>query len=66
VPRSRALPAYAAPPSPAVGLDIQPLSPVARAFVLQDVNRASYVLPLLIAEGFCTVSNGKPFVIHKV
>jgi len=26
----------------------------------------SYVLPLLIAEGFCTVSNGKPFVIHRV
>jgi hypothetical protein len=26
----------------------------------------SYVLPLLIAEGFCTVSKGKPFVIHKV
>ena len=25
----------------------------------------SYVLPLLIAEGFCTVSDGKPFVIHK-
>ena len=25
----------------------------------------SYVLPLLIEEGFCTVSNGKPFVIHR-
>lgn len=25
----------------------------------------SYVLPLLIAEGFCTVSNGKPFMIYK-
>ena len=26
----------------------------------------SYVLPLLVAEGFCTVSNSKPFVIRKV
>jgi hypothetical protein len=26
----------------------------------------SYVLPLLIAEGFCKVSDRKPFVIHKV
>jgi hypothetical protein len=25
----------------------------------------SYVLPLLIAEGFCSVSTGKPFVIHR-
>ena len=25
----------------------------------------SYVLPLLIEEGFCTVSDGKPFVIHR-
>jgi hypothetical protein len=25
----------------------------------------SYVLPLLVEEGFCTVSDGKPFVIHK-
>lgn len=25
----------------------------------------SYVLPLLIEEGFCTASDGKPFVIHK-
>ena len=25
----------------------------------------SYVLPLLVAEGFCTVSDGKPFVIHR-
>jgi hypothetical protein len=25
----------------------------------------SYVLPLLIQEGFCTVSDRKPFVIHK-
>jgi len=25
----------------------------------------SYVLPLLIEEGFCTVSHRKPFVIHK-
>lgn len=24
----------------------------------------SYVLPLLIEEGFCTVSDGKPFVIR--
>jgi hypothetical protein len=26
----------------------------------------SYVLPLLMAEGFCTVSGRKPFVIHKL
>jgi hypothetical protein len=26
----------------------------------------SYVLPLLIAEGFCTISDRKPFVIHKL
>jgi hypothetical protein len=26
----------------------------------------SYVLPLLIAEGFCTASDRKPFVIHKL
>jgi hypothetical protein len=26
----------------------------------------SYVLPLLIAEGFCKVSDRKPFVIHKI
>lgn len=26
----------------------------------------SYVLPLLIAEGFCKASVGKPFVIHKL
>jgi hypothetical protein len=26
----------------------------------------SYVLPLLIAEGFCKVSDRKPFVIHKL
>jgi hypothetical protein len=25
----------------------------------------SYVLPLLIEEGFCTVSDRKPYVIHK-
>jgi hypothetical protein len=25
----------------------------------------SYVLPLLVQEGFCTVSDHKPFVIHK-
>jgi hypothetical protein len=25
----------------------------------------SYVLPLLVEEGFCTVSDRKPFVIHK-
>ena len=25
----------------------------------------SYVLPLLVEEGFCTVSNRKPFVIHR-
>jgi hypothetical protein len=25
----------------------------------------SYVLPLVIEEGFCTASYGKPFVIHK-
>ena len=25
----------------------------------------SYVLPLLVAEGFCTVSDARPFVIHK-
>jgi hypothetical protein len=25
----------------------------------------SYVLPLLIDEGFCTVSDQKPFVIHR-
>jgi len=25
----------------------------------------SYVLPLLIEEGFCAVSSGKPFVIHR-
>jgi len=25
----------------------------------------SYVLPLLIEEGFCTAKDGKPFVIHK-
>jgi hypothetical protein len=25
----------------------------------------SYVLPLLLEEGFCTVSDRKPFVIHK-
>ena len=25
----------------------------------------SYVLPLLIEEGFCTVSDRKPFVIHR-
>ena len=25
----------------------------------------SYVLPLLVEEGFCTVSDGKPFVIHR-
>lgn len=24
----------------------------------------SYVLPLLVEEGFCTVSNSKPFVIY--
>ena len=26
----------------------------------------SYVLPLLVAEGFCTVNDGKPFVIQRV
>ena len=25
----------------------------------------SYVLPLLVQEGFCTVSDRKPFVIHR-
>ena len=25
----------------------------------------SYVLPLLVEEGFCTVSDQKPFVIHR-
>ena len=25
----------------------------------------SYVLPLLVEEGFCTVSSGKPYVIHR-
>ena len=25
----------------------------------------SYVLPLLVEEGFCTVRDGKPFVIHR-
>lgn len=25
----------------------------------------SYVLPLLVEEGFCTVSNKKPFVIYR-
>jgi hypothetical protein len=25
----------------------------------------SYVLPLLVKEGFCTVSDRRPFVIHK-
>jgi hypothetical protein len=25
----------------------------------------SYVLPLLIEEGFCTASDRKPFMIHK-
>ena len=25
----------------------------------------SYILPLLVSEGFCTVSDRKPFVIHK-
>ena len=25
----------------------------------------SYVLPLLVEEGFCTVSDGKPFVIRR-
>lgn len=25
----------------------------------------SYVLPLLIEEGFCTVSDRKPYMIHK-
>ena len=25
----------------------------------------SYVLPLLVEEGFCTVSDGKPFLIHR-
>ena len=25
----------------------------------------NYVLPLLIAEGFCTATYRKPFVIHK-
>jgi hypothetical protein len=25
----------------------------------------SYVLPLLVEEGFCTVSDSKPFVIHR-
>lgn len=25
----------------------------------------SYVLPLLIEEGFCTVSDRKPYVIHR-
>jgi hypothetical protein len=25
----------------------------------------SYVVPLLVEEGFCTVSGRKPFVIHK-
>lgn len=26
----------------------------------------SYVLPLLIAEGFCTVSESRPFIIRRV
>jgi hypothetical protein len=26
----------------------------------------SYVLPLLIEEGFCTASDRRPFVIHKL
>jgi len=26
----------------------------------------SYVLPLLVEEGFCTVSSSKPFIIHRV
>lgn len=26
----------------------------------------SYVLPLLIEEGFCTVSDSKPYVIHRI
>jgi hypothetical protein len=25
----------------------------------------SYILPLLIEEGFCTASDQRPFVIHK-
>jgi hypothetical protein len=25
----------------------------------------SYILPLLVEEGFCTVSDRKPFVIHR-
>lgn len=25
----------------------------------------SYILPLLVADGFCTVSDRKPFVIHR-
>ncbi len=25
----------------------------------------SYVVPLLVEEGFCTVSDSKPFVIHR-
>ena len=25
----------------------------------------SYVLPLLVAEGFCTVNDRRPFVIHR-
>jgi hypothetical protein len=25
----------------------------------------SYVLPLLVEEGFCTVSDGKPYIIHR-
>jgi hypothetical protein len=25
----------------------------------------SYVLPLLVEEGFCSVSEGKPFVIYR-
>jgi len=37
---TRPLSAYVAPPSPAVGSNLQPLPPVARVFVPQDVNRA--------------------------
>jgi hypothetical protein len=52
------------------GANRDPLVPNSVGKALHEKHRfspqaMSYVLPLLIQEGFCTVSDRKPFVIHK-
>jgi hypothetical protein len=54
-----------------MGANRRPLVPDSIGETLYEQHRVSpqvmsYVLPLLVAEGFCTVTDGKPFVIHRV